>query len=105
MPTGQQVADYLGRADSVELVVRAEQYVDLVTEFVRAYTRDRGFDLSGQPSTDIAAVILTATARLLENPTNTRQESVGDVSQAPGRFDGFTLPELAVLHRYRRRLA
>ena len=53
---------------------------------------------------DLRAVIITATARLVTNPSQVARESV-DGYEAVGSFNGFSLPELAVLHRYRRRTA
>jgi hypothetical protein len=100
--TGQQVADFLGQGDDTNVVVLAEQHVDLVTAFVRAYTRGRGFEV-GEPDEDLAAVIVTATARLVSNPTHAQHEQIGDYGHRPGTLEGWTLPELAVLHLYRKR--
>lgn len=102
--SGQQVADYLGRGDDAALVDLAWEHLDVVEQFVKAYTRGRGF-LEGQPVDAVAAVILSATARLTNNPQMTARESVGSFSQTPAVLDGWTLPELAVLHRYRVRAA
>lgn len=84
--------------------------LEITTVFVRAYVRGNGFDtVTGEPNDDLAAVITTAAARLSANPTLNRQISAtaGPFTQAasPGVLDGFTLPELAVLHLYRRRTA
>lgn len=102
--SGQQVADYLGRGDDAALVALAGQHVEIVTAFVAAYTRDRGFTL-GEPGADVEAVIVSATARLSNNPAGTVSEAVGPYQHRPAVLDGFTLPELAVLHRHRRRAA
>lgn len=102
--SGQQVADYLGRGDDAALVALAWQHAEIVTSFVNAYTRGRGF-LDGVPEPDVEHVIVSATARLSNNPEMTERESVGSFSQTPAVLDGWTLPELAVLHRYRRRSA
>ncbi|HWH35488.1 MAG TPA: hypothetical protein VNT56_09260, partial [Acidimicrobiales bacterium] len=53
---------------------------------------------------DLAAVVITATARLVTNPAQLEREHAGEYI-AVGSFAGWTLPELAVLHRYRRRTA
>ncbi len=103
--TGPEVADFLGQGDDAALVDLAWQHVEIVEQFVKAYTRGRGFSLVGEPAEDLAAVITTATARLVENPTLLRQEAVGPYTRSPGVLNGWTLPELAVLHRYRRRTA
>lgn len=102
--SGYQVADYLGRGDDAALLSLAGQHVEIVTAFVSAYTRGRGFT-DGVPADDLVAVIVTSAARLVQNPTLTTSETVGGFSQRPGVLDGWTLPELAVLHRYRRRSA
>lgn len=74
--------------------------VSLVTTLARAYTRGQGF-IDGEPNTDIAAVITTASARLSANPEQIPTD-VGSVS-IRGGFQGWTLAETFVLNRYRRR--
>lgn len=103
--SGQRVADYLGRGDDVAFVALAGQHAEIVTAFVKAYVRGRGFDTAGFPGDDLAAVIVTSAARLVTNPELGGQQSVGAYTTTPGVLDGWTLPELAVLHRYRRRAA
>lgn len=59
------------------------------------------------PPPDLAAVALTATMRLAPNPAQRRSESTtGDKGgrRVEGAFDGFTLAEMLVLRRYRRRV-
>jgi hypothetical protein len=103
LPTGADVARFLGRASDAEFVKLADQHIPLVTSFIRAYTRGRGFDDdSEEVEDDVRAVIITATARLVVNPAQVSRESVDGYS-AVGSLNGFTLPELAVLHLYRRR--
>lgn len=97
--TGQTVADFLGAGSDPTLVALAGQHVPIITAMARAYTRDNGFTDAG-PADDLAAVITTATARLVANPEQIRY-SVGGV-QLDG-FRGWTLAELFVLNRYRRR--
>lgn len=100
--TGQQVADFLGQGDDAALVALAEQHVGIVTAMARSYTRDSGFDAAtGEPVDEIAAVITTATARLLANPEQTARD-VGSVSLRGG-FTGWSLAETFVLNRYRKR--
>ncbi len=101
--SGFDVADFLGRGDDVGLVALAADQLPLVTAFVRSYTRGNGF-VADVPNGDVAAVIVTATARLVTNPTSERRQQIGDYGRTP-HVDGWTLPELAVLHRYRRRTA
>jgi len=99
MVTGQDVADFLGQGDDTELVALAGQSVTIITALARSYTRGGGFS-NGNPADDLAAVITTATARLVANPEQLRV-TVGGV-QTDG-FQGWTLAELFVLNRYRRR--
>jgi len=100
-----RVAAFLGRADDAETLALAEVHVPVVCAFVKAYTRGRGFAEDGTPSDDVAAVIVTATARLLTNPSQGGRYQVGEISETPAVLNGFTLPEVAVLHLYRRRAA
>ncbi|MFV2143217.1 hypothetical protein [Isoptericola sp. G70] len=104
-PTAQTVADYLGQGDDSGLVTLAGVHLPIVTAFIRAYTRGNGFDESGIPGPDIEAVITSATARLTVNPEQTKRMQIDDYSETPATLNGFTLPELAILHLYRRRTA
>ena len=72
----------------------------VITAMVAAYTRGRGFDL-GVPSDDLAAVITTASARMVANPEQLPTR-VGSVEVRAG-FQGFSLAETFVLNRYRKR--
>ena len=103
VPSGDDVAQLLGtRRSDVHRNAAA-----VVTAYVRSYVRDNGFPLDPDDDElpiDLAAVILTAAARLATNPAQLEQERAGDY-YAVGGFKGWTLVELAVLHRYRRRTA
>lgn len=101
-PTGATVAAFLGAVDDTELAALAEEHVVIVTAMVRAYTRGGGFT-EGGPNDELAAVITTATARLVANPEQV-DYAVGSVQQGKG-FQGFSLAETFVLNRYRRRSA
>lgn len=106
--TGQAVADLLGRGDEPAVVALAEHHVEVVETFVKSYTRGRGFVEPGPPpdlAPDLAAVIRSAAARLTANPEQLEREQAGTYSVAYPRLDGWSLPELAVLHAYRRRTA
>jgi len=103
-PTAEAVAGYLGKADEVAIVSLAQQHLPIVTAFVRAYVRGNGFE-GGLPNEDLGAVIISACARLTSNPEQARQYSTADYSESPAVLNGFTLPELAILHLYRRRTA
>lgn len=102
--TPQDVADFLGRGDDARAVALAGEHLPVVTSMVRAYVRDRGFDeTTGEPADDLAAVIVSSCARLLANPEHTVEQTTGPFSIRQGIFNGWTLPELAILHRYRKR--
>lgn len=100
MTVAEDVLVLLGR-DSSELTT-AEQAVSIVTGQIRAYTRDRGFS-GDQPEPDLATVVLTSAARLVSNPESKRIDKVGPFESHYRVSEGWTLPELAVLNRYRRR--
>jgi len=101
-PLGYDVAAFLGQGDDATLVALADQHLPIVTAMVRSYTRDRGFT-GTEPADDLAAVIVCATARLMTNPEQVRSV-VGSVQTFPG-FTGWSLAELFVLNRYRKRAA
>ncbi len=103
-PDGQDVADFLGMGDDDTLVALAGQHAGIVLAMARSYTRGVGFDTDDDGlAGDLAAVITTATARLLANPEQTRY-GVGSAQVYSG-FTGWSLPELFVLNGYRRRAA
>ena len=64
-----------------------------------AYTRGAGFS-AGVPNDQIAAVIVSATARMMANPQQIAYD-VGGVSMRGG-FQGFNLAERIVLNRFRK---
>lgn len=103
--TAQKVADFLGRGNDSDVVALAGEHIPVVTAFIQAYTRGGGFTEAGDPNGPISAVIMTAAARLVPNPEQTKRTQLGDYSESPAILDGFTLPELAILHLYRRRTA
>lgn len=96
------VCRFLGRPDDDDTLALATAHVPIVTAYVNAYTRGRGFDQFG-PRPDVEHVIVAASARLVVNPEQAKRVQVGDYSEQAATLEGFTLPELAVLHRYRRR--
>lgn len=99
MVSAQGVADFLGQGDDVSLVALAGEVVPVITAMVRAYTRTRGF-IADEPNDELAAVITTASARMVANPEQIPSK-VGSV-EIRGAFTGFTLAETFVLNRYRR---
>lgn len=100
MPTPQDVAAFLGQGDDDTVLALAGESLPIITAMAQAYTRGNGFT-AGEPNEEIAAVITTATARLMGNPDQT-QYRVGDVSYQSA-FTGWTLAETFVLNRYRKR--
>lgn len=104
IPSGYDVADMLGQGDDTALVDLAERHLPLVTAQVRAYTRGRGF-IANDPADDLALVIIAATTRSVVNPQGLRAENLGTFSVQYQVTQGWTLPELAILHGYRRRAA
>ena len=101
--TGTDVAEYLGRGDEFDLATLAGRHVVVVSEMVRAYTRGKGFDVNSEPNTALAAVIVSATARLSNNPDGTITISVDDYQTRKTVFEGFSLAEHVILNAYRRK--
>ncbi len=100
--TAQDIADFLGQGNDTDLVAQARQHLEAVRWLAYAYTRGVGFTRYASPTTyDLASALITATARLAANPEQIPYD-VGGVSLRGG-FTGWSLAELAVLNRYRRR--
>ncbi len=104
--TGETVAAFLGHGSDAALVAMAGQHVAIVTAMAHAYTRGNGFT-EGEPADDLAAVITTATARLVSFPDQAvaKTDTAGPFSEtrSGAAFRTWTLPELFVLNRYRKR--
>lgn len=100
LPTGQDVAAFVGQGENPEFIALADQQVPIITAMARAYTRDKGFE-ADLVEEDLAAVIITATARLMANPDQVNYRS-GSVS-FQSHFTGWSLAETFVLNRYRKR--
>ena len=101
-PTGQTVADFLGAGDDPALVALTGQHVAILTAMARAYTRGNGF-IGTEPSEDIAAVITTATARMVANPEQIDTQM--GLTSVRGGFHGWSLAETFVLNAHRGRAA
>lgn len=101
VPTPADVAAFLGQSDDETVLALAGEHVAVITAMARAYTRNNGFGEVDECAADLAAVITTATARLIANPEQIRY-SVGS-TQMLGGFAGWTLAETFVLNRYRKR--
>lgn len=98
---GTAVNALMGRSGSA--TGQAQEALKTVAQFVQSATRGEGFTPEGNPSSDLAAVIVTAAARLLTNPTQIARKEIAGISLLYQPFDGFTLAERMVLHRYRKR--
>ncbi len=101
MVDGIDVADFLGLSDDTTLVAQAGEAATVITALAKSYTRGNGFDETGDPLEDVAAVITTAAARLVANPEQI-DSAVGGVRTGKG-FAGWSLAETFVLNRYRKR--
>ena len=106
MPTVSDLTDMIGREVNAE---QAEAVLKIVTAMASAYTRGNGF-LSGMHTVetvkpDLEAVVLSAAARLLSDPTqNLAGETMGPFGKTyRGGFTGWSVAELFVLNRYRER--
>lgn len=95
-----RVAAMVGQHGSEPVIDTAKAQLPLVAEYVRGYTRGRGFDGSS-PAGPLLAVIVSATARLATNPEQLTAYTMGDYSERPARLAGWTLAEIGVLHRFR----
>lgn len=109
-PDSERLLTILGYEQTSQRLAMADEHLATVTVFVYGYTRGRGFELGGFPSDptpvpmwDLKRVILSAAARSLANPQSLKQYAAGDYSETPSVLTSWTLPEIAVLHRYRRR--
>jgi hypothetical protein len=97
-----QVAAFLGKPESAAILATAEQAIPIVTVMVRAYVRG---DTTWDSNEELDAVIVTATARMVSNPGQLPIDvTAGQFTQSVrGAFQGWTLAELVVLNRYRKR--
>ena len=101
---GARVAAFVGQPGNPDVTATAEAQVPIVTEYVRGFTRGRGFR-DESPAGPLRAVIVSGVARLATNPEQVAHFQTGDYSERPAQLAGWTLAELGVLHRYRRTTA
>lgn len=95
-----RVAAMVGLHGDEDTIETAKAQLPIVAEYVRGYTRGRGF-VKSSPAGPLLAVIVSATARLATNPEQLTVFTTGDYSERPARLAGWTLAEIGVLHRYR----
>jgi hypothetical protein len=113
--TATQLGAYLNRTVNT---AQADAVIGVVTAMAFSYTRGRGWSRGGLPATlplqlgdvpapDIAAVILSASARMISNTTQLDiAETYGPQSRSVrGAFVGWSVAELFCLNRYRTRAA
>lgn len=102
-PLAARLAAYLRLPGDPGMLQLADTHLPIVEAFVHGYTRGRGFGEDGRPEAPLEAVVISATARLSANPEQVTAYTAGDYSEKSAVLAGWTLPEQAVLHRYRRR--
>lgn len=104
-PLARRLVAYVGRPGDSEALALANAQLPIVEAFVHGYVRGRGFYADGTPMPPLQAVIVSAAARLLSNPEQVTWYAIGDYSERPRVLEGYTLAEIGVLHRYRKRAA
>ncbi|EHB53655.1 hypothetical protein MycrhDRAFT_4118 [Mycolicibacterium rhodesiae JS60] len=98
-PTADDLAAFMGREINAD---QAGAVLQIVSALAASYTRGVGFTAGEPDSDDIRAVILTAAARRLTDPTQTvTDRTMGPFSTSYQTVDGWTTWELCVLNRYR----
>lgn len=109
VPTGSDVLGHLGWSTDPDVTTQADQHVAQVALACRAYVRGRGWEKSPENvwtvAEDQAVVIISACARSLSNPDNSRRVEAGSYNAVPGSFEGWSLIESYVLNGYRKRAA
>lgn len=96
-----RVAAYVGRPDHAPTIATATAQLPVIAEYVRGYTRGRGWT-GDRPAGPLVAVIVSAAARLVTNPEQVTSYTANDYSERPAVLAGWTLTELGVLRRYRK---
>lgn len=101
--TPEELIKFTG-ATGPNVTFQAQQALGMATALVEAYTRGR-CKRGDQYRDGVEEVIMSAAARILANPEQISvREQIGPYTYYRGEgFNGFTLVELAVLNRYRKR--
>jgi hypothetical protein len=105
LPTGLDVAAYMGRTQDSGFIAQANSAAAASYEFARAYCRGRGFEDDEDVPGDLRQAIVTAAARLATNPNMLRGEQAESYASSSGPDGHWAALELDVLNRYRRRYA
>lgn len=101
-PTADDLSAFVAREVNED---QAEAVIAIVSALARSYTRGRGWT-DGVPADDLRAVILTASARMLADPSGITDEQVMGpfrVTYRDAAQGGWTVSELVTLNRYRER--
>ena len=103
MVTPAELVKFIG-ATGENVEMQAELAISTATALVGAYCRGKE-KRAGRYRPGVEEVILTVSARILANPSQTQErETIGPYSYFRGEgFKGFTIVELAVLDRYRKK--
>lgn len=104
LPTADAVAAFLGKGGDLTVITLAGAHLPLVTELARAHTRGKGFS-DYEAESPLCSVIVSATARLTNNPELLVSETIGDYSARYTTFQGWSIIERSVLDGYRRKSA
>lgn len=102
--TPEELVKFSG-AGGPDVVEQATTALEIADALIGAYCRGRHRNRIGGYRPGIQAVVTSVSARILANPEQIAvREEVGPYQyyRGPG-FQGFTLVELAVLDRYRKR--
>lgn len=101
-PTGESVSELLGKGGDTGMSALAQVYVPMIWAMAQDYTRGNGFNEDGtEAETALVSVVKIACVRLVANPTQVKRYQVGEYSETPSLFQGWTVGELAVLNTYR----
>lgn len=104
--TPEELIAFVGAEDpdASKLGAQAESALLIADSLAGSYCRGR-HKWGSSYRAGVRAVVLTAAARILANPGQIQvREQVGPYTMLKGAgFNGFTLVELAVLDRYRKR--
>lgn len=99
--TAANLLSFLGQQSDTALLAQAGQILTVASAMIGAYCRGNHLNAAGQPRAGVDEVTLTVAARLYANPEQIAYDS-GSVGMRGGLV-GFTLVELAVLNRYRKK--
>lgn len=99
------VARNIDEAGNESVIELAELHVEIVEGFVYGYTNGRGFDEEGVPERPLRNVIVMAASKLTYNPEQVSWFRSGEYSERPAQWSGWSLMDLSILNRYRKRWA